>query len=252
MNYLTKYFEEKEIAHIVMNNPKKLNALSPKMSESLIGNFIKAERSPNVKMIILSSSGDSFCAGGDINTMESLHSLEDIFNWMESSSNLTKIMREMEKYIVSAVNGHIAGAGISLALASDFVIAHESSKFTFSFSNIGLIPDLGLLKLLTERVPINVAKEWISFAKSLNAHEALNYHLVNKVEKGTQDILIDAIEFSKHLLNNSYKSNKFTKEVLNNIDSINLNETIYKENLIQTILLQSDYHKEKAKLFLNK
>ena len=63
--------------------------------------------------------------------------------------------------MIAAVHGFAAGAGFSLALASDFVVADRNSSFISSFTNVGLIPDLGLTKLLTERVPLPLAKEWM-------------------------------------------------------------------------------------------
>ena len=79
-------------------------------------------------------------------------------NYMKGATNLRRAIAELDKYVISAVHGYAAGAGFSIALASDFIIADQSAKFAISFKNIGLIPDLGLIKSLTENLPQQLVK----------------------------------------------------------------------------------------------
>jgi 2-(1,2-epoxy-1,2-dihydrophenyl)acetyl-CoA isomerase len=247
---LVKYHSENQIAHVIMNRPEKLNSLSVDMVNALCKALEQAEKDDNARVIILSAEGKSFCAGGDLDMMQTLSGTANIFQWMEQASTVTKRIREMDKYIIAAVKGFSAGAGVSLALASDFIIADRTAKFTLSFAKVGLVPDLGLFKLLIERVPIHIAKEWISFANVVTAEEANARGLINRLSDG--DVVEEAINFSQDLINGSPLSQKLTKKILNHIHSLSLEEAIAQENTVQTLLLQSDDYKEGVSAFFEK
>ena len=166
MNEATLVKIENGIGFIRLNRPEKLNSLSSDLVESFTQNLESLGKNENVKVIIVSGEGKGFCAGGDLETMKNLSQANDKLKYMQKASALTKTILNLDKYVVSAVHGFAAGAGYSLALASDFIVANRSAKFGLSFVNVGVIPDLGLMKLLSERVPISLAKEWILSGKS--------------------------------------------------------------------------------------
>ena len=171
MNEATLVKIENGIGFIRLNRPEKLNSLSSDLVESFTDNLESLGKNENVKVIIVSGEGKGFCAGGDLETMKNLSSANDKLEYMQKASALTKTILNLDKYVVSAVHGFAAGAGYSLALASDFIVANKSAKFGLSFVNVGVIPDLGLMKLLSERVPLNLAKEWILSGKIMTAEE---------------------------------------------------------------------------------
>src|SRR5699024_917058 len=105
----------------------------------------------------------------------------DSISRMERSSSLIKMIVNLDKYVISAVHGFAAGAGFSLALASDFIIADTQTKFISSFRNIGLVPDLGLIKLLADRVPLPIAKEWGASGKPIDAETVYTQGLINRL-----------------------------------------------------------------------
>lgn len=250
MSGLVKYYTNSKIAHIVLNKPNKLNSLCRDMVTCLVEALKTANNDPEVKVIILSAEGKSFCAGGDLEEMNELSHPNEIVDWMKHASTLTKTMTEIDKYIISAVQGYSAGAGFSIVLASDFVIAENSSKFTSSFTKVGLIPDLGLMKLLSERVPLALAKEWISFGRVITAEEAMSRGIINRVV--ADNVVKHSIEFSGYLVMGPPISNKFVKYYLNNANFFTQETAIMQENLIQSILLQTEDHKEGLAAFFEK
>ena len=153
MNEATLVKIENGIGFIRLNRPEKLNSLSSDLVDSFIHNLESLGENKSVKVIIVSGEGKGFCAGGDLETMKNLTQSCDKLEYMQKASSLTKTILNLDKYVVSAVHGFAAGAGYSLALASDFIVASSSAKFGLSFVNVGVIPDLGLMKLLSERVP---------------------------------------------------------------------------------------------------
>lgn len=250
MTQLVKYSVEGQIAHIILNEPDRLNSLSTAMVNDLMKALTRANKDEDAKVIILSGEGKSFCAGGDLKTMQAFSSSSEIIDWMQNTSKLTKMMIEMDKYVVSAVHGYAAGAGFSLALASDFVVADKEAKFALSFKNVGLIPDLGLIKLLSERVPLPIAKEWISSGKVISAEQAYERGLLNRLSD--KQVLKDAIEFSKFLLSGPPLSNKYVKYLLNHANQFTYETALTQENFIQTILLQSEDHREGVAAYFEK
>ena len=181
MENLVEIEMKNRIGHIILNRPDKLNALSREMVEQVIHSLNTLLQDDAIKAIIVSGNGKAFCAGGDIESMKNLSDANEIVKWIDFVSGLSKKLMDMDKYVIAAVHGYAAGAGFSIALAADFIIADEDAKFALSFTNIGLIPDLGLIKLLTERVSPPIAKEWISSGKVISAQEAHSNGIINRI-----------------------------------------------------------------------
>ncbi len=235
---------------ITMNRPEKLNALSKNMVADLIEAFDVLSKDGNVRVIILSGKGKSFCAGGDISSMSGISSSYEASEWIEYVSSLSRKIVELDKYVIAAVHGYAAGAGFSLALACDFIIAERGAKFALSFTNIGLIPDLGLIRMLSERISPPIAKEWISSGKEISAEEAFEKDIINRVTD--QSVVSEAKSFAEFIINGPMVTNKYVKYLINHIKDLPLDSTFMKENMIQTMLLLTDDHREGIKAFFEK
>lgn len=244
------YTVENHIACITLNRPEKLNTLSRELVQDLTNTLNIAREDDEVRVVLLSANGKSFCAGGDLEMMKQITSETEAFNWMQEASELTLNIRSHPKYVVTAVQGFAAGAGFSLALASDFIVAEETAKFTLSFAKIGLVPDLGLFHLLLERVPVNLVKEWIAFSTVLSAEELHQKGIVNKVT--TKSANDTALKFSKYLVKGSPLSQTYTKAIVNQLSHSKLVQSVSAENGFQAMLLQTKDHKEGIKAFFEK
>ncbi len=247
---LVLYRVENQIAHIIMNRPNKLNALSDILVEGVVNALKKAEDDSTVKAVILSGEGKSFCAGGDLDSMGLLENASETSQWIEMTSTLAKTIIDLDKYVIAAVQGYAAGAGFSVALACDFIVADRGAKFALSFANLGLIPDLGLTKHLVERMSLPIAKEWISSAKIVTAEEALKFGVINRI--ADHDLLQEAIGFSEFITNGAPQTNKYIKHLLNRAGTVNLDVALMNENMVQTFLLQTEDHAEGVNALIEK
>ncbi len=250
MGNLVEIETSNQIGLIRMSRPEKLNALSKEMVDNLLQALEELSKAQDVKVIILAGEGKSFCAGGDIESMKSLDDPNGIVEWIEYVSCVTQKILNLDKYVIAAVHGYAAGAGFSLALAADFIVAQSSSKLALSFSNIGLIPDLGLIKALAERVSPPIAKEWISSAKVLSAEEAYAYQIINLITE--ENVIEAAKKYAQFILDGPPISNKYVKYLVNHVGELHLETAFKQENMIQAFLLQTEDHKEGVSSFFEK
>lgn len=250
MSDVLKVQKENGIAHLTMNRPDKLNALSKDLVTSLINALKEAEKDEEIRAIILSGEGRSFCSGGDIGNMGGARGVAPLFSSIKETSALTKTIVDLDKYVVSAVHGYAAGAGFSLALASDFIVADKNATFVSSFKNIGLVPDLGLVKLLTERVPLPIAKEWISSAKNVSANEAYSRGVINRIAE--TNVIEEATEFVQFIVEGPSVSNQFVKYLTNHANEFSFDTSMMQETMIQSLMFQTKDTKEGVTAFMEK
>lgn len=240
------------IATLYLNEPKSRNALSQRLKEELKESLIEAERDRSIKVVIIASKGEVFCAGGDIKAMsQKKYDALEIKKIMDDSSGIIEIIREMSKITISAVNGFAAGAGISLALATDLMVAEEDTKFLLSFKNVGLIPDLGLHYYLSRAVGERRAKEWIWNGKTISVEEAQNAGFVNEIaSKG--EAIQKALELGNKLNEGPIQSYIFSKLLINSSSISRFEDVLLKENDLQCILRGTYNHQEGLKAFFEK
>lgn len=162
---------------VTINRPHRLNAVTPEAGSRLAAAFESLEADPQIRAIVLTGSGRGFCAGADISgdVGDARRVLLDTWN------PLVQTMVGLEVPIIAALNGVAAGAGVSLALACDLRVAAASARLQLSFTKIGLLPDAGLTWLLPRIVGLGRANELALLARDLNAPEALDWGLVNRV-----------------------------------------------------------------------
>lgn len=181
MDYKTIILDKRgKIAKITFNLPERLNVLDMVMREELKDAFVDIGNDEKVKVVVMTGAGKAFIAGSDLNTMRGVTAPKGR-DRLKNVQKLIRLMTELEKPIVAAVNGFATGAGLHVALASDIVIASDKAKFCEAFIMVGLVPDLAGFYLLPLRVGLCKAKELIMTGKLLDAKEAAAMGLVNRV-----------------------------------------------------------------------
>ncbi len=181
MTYKTLLYEVRNgIAVLTLNRPEQRNALSIELREELVELILKIRGDKEVKAVILTGAGGTFCAGGDLGDMKKYNSntptdnrqvLRDLHAWLPEFVNL-------EKPVIAAVDGAAFGAGFNMALAADFVLCTPRAKFCQVFARIGLVPDFGGLYLLPRIVGLQKAKELMYSARVVGAEEAKELGIV--------------------------------------------------------------------------
>ena len=175
------------IATITFNRPEARNALSMEMRDGLADAMTKVEMDSRIRCVVLRGAGGNFMGGGDIKVMKSRQELDPETRKAEALKGLHTLhfavysMRRMAKPIVAAVQGAVAGAGVSLVAACDLAIADESSFFVLAYANIGLCPDASSTYFLPRLMGVKQAAELMYLAERFGAEEARSLGLINRV-----------------------------------------------------------------------
>ena len=193
MGYETLTFENKEkIAYVTLNRPDRLNSFDMKLGEELYEVLHEISDMKEIIAVVIRGTGKGFCGGGDVKEMYAAKDKPKFLRELTKAIHKCVIeMRTMEKPVIAQVNGAAFGAGLSLALACDVIIASRDAKFGTAFIGVGLAPGCGT-QFFTRLVGYQRACEYILTAKVFSADEAKELGIVNKVVN--QDDLDKAVE----------------------------------------------------------
>ncbi|MEN8891879.1 oxepin-CoA hydrolase, alternative type [Planktotalea arctica] len=167
----------------IMNaNPARRGALSPDLYAA-IREALERAQDPKVRAIIFASEGGFFCSGGDLNTLKerAALSLEQRRAKVQELHDLVAGLRAAPVPIIAAVEGGAAGAGLSLALACDMIVATQGAKFTASYVKAGVVPDAGLTSALSRMLPRQLVSEMCLLARSVAAGRLADLGVVNLI-----------------------------------------------------------------------
>ena len=168
---------------LTLSNPEYRNALGPEIYAAGVEALNGAENSAEVRTVVITGEGGMFSAGGNLRRLQAnreqpeevqAQSIEGLHSWIES-------IRSFPKPVVAAVEGAAAGAGFSLALACDFIVAARDAVFAMSYSNIALSPDGGASWVLGQQLPRQLANELLMCAERITAERLQQLGLVNQV-----------------------------------------------------------------------
>ena len=246
-----KYETTNGVARITLNRPEVYNALNDGITYEFQDALKFATKDVGVRVIELTGAGKAFCSGQDLKAA-STQEKRSFFDSLHKRYNpIIRFMREMPKPIVCKLNGVAAGAGCSLALASDIIVASEDAVMTEVFINIGLVPDSGSSYFLPRLTGMAKAFELCSMGTKIKAGEALALGLINKVVPANQ--LDEAVKiYTDYFANAPTKSIGLIKKMLNKSATSTLNEMLDYEAYCQQIAGTSEDHKEGVQAFLEK
>jgi enoyl-CoA hydratase/carnithine racemase len=170
---------------LTLSNPGARNALHPDMYAAGIVALETAERDASIRAVVLTGADDFFCAGGNLNRLlenrakdpsVQAQSIDLLAQWILA-------LRTSTKPIIAAVAGAAAGAGFSLALACDLIVAADDAKFVMSYARVGLTPDGGGSWFLAQALPRQLASEILLDAKPISAARLYALGVVNRLVK---------------------------------------------------------------------
>jgi len=245
MEFETIIFEKEEgVGRIILNRPEAMNALNNKMREELISAIEETEKDIEIRVLVITGKGRAFCAGGDVKGMGT----------QERPINPSQIilrLANLEKPVISAVNGVAAGGGCNLALAGDIILASDQARFIQSFVRIGLVPDWGGMYFLPRLVGMAKAKELMFTGEAIDAREAERIGLVSKVFP-SEEFEGAMNGLAKKLAAGPPKSLSLIKKILNWGQQSDLKTVMELEHLAQGICRETEDHKEGLKAFKEK
>lgn len=167
---------------VVNMNSARRGALSPDLYAA-IGQAMEKAAEPRIRAVILSSEGGFFCAGGDLNVLIERRKLSEPERRgkVDLLHDLIRAIRACPVPVIAAVEGGAAGAGASLALACDLLVAAEGAKFTAAYVKAGLVPDAGLTSALARMLPRQLAMEMCLLARPVSAARMADLGVVNQL-----------------------------------------------------------------------
>jgi enoyl-CoA hydratase/carnithine racemase len=170
---------------VTLNRPERRNSLDSGLVTALRQALLALQDDPQIRALVL-RGGEHFCAGGDLSSL-GMPALE-MRRAMTEGHEIVRLLVSGRLPSVAAVRGTAYGAGFSMAMACDFVVADDQSVFCAAFGRIGLTPDYGLLWTLPQRVSVSVAREIVMLCEPIGGVRARELGLVdNLVERGKVD-----------------------------------------------------------------
>lgn len=240
------------IAQIYLNEPEKINALSTELKEELLPTLNEIEFNPDIKVVILAGKGRAFCAGGDVKGMAQAEFNSAVIKRnMDFSSTIIERLRKMQKIVIAAIHGYCAGAGLSLALSSDMIVAEEDTKLILSFRNVGLIPDLGIHYHLLRIVGEQRAKEWIWQGMKITVEDAVKEGFTIRIALKDKHMK-EAMKWAEKFAEGPFQAFVYSKQLINHSSHLTMGDILARENEIHTILRTTIDHKEGLNAFFEK
>lgn len=236
---------------LTLNRPDALNSFTIEMKETLLTALKDAARDGDIRAVLLTGAGRAFSAGQDLKERQA-PGVADLGTELRLRYNpIILAMRRLEKPIVGAVNGVAAGAGCSVALACDIVIAAESARFIEAFGKVGLVPDTGSSWFLPRLVGHARAAEMMLTADPLDAATAERIGLVNRVVPDDQ-LMTEARALAARLAAGAPIAMALAKRALNRALDSSLEEALEYEAQLQSIAGRSADHREGVAAFVEK
>lgn len=168
------------VCTLTLNDPDRRNPLSETLASSLRAAIAEAGSDPQVRCLLLTGQGDAFCAGGDLTGLDRF-SPADVARFMAQTQAITQEMAALPIPVVVAINGAAAGAGFSLAVAGDVLVAAQSAVLIPAFLRLGAVPDLGLVHTLHRTIGLHRTSHILLRDKPIDAALAMELGLVSEV-----------------------------------------------------------------------
>lgn len=239
-------------ATITLNRPDRFNAFNEAMSYELQKALKEASRAPQVRVVVLTGAGKAFCSGQDLKDIQAQTGKRNLGESVELRYNpIIKLMQEMPKPIIARLNGVAAGAGCSLALACDMIVASEQASLIEVFVNVGLVLDSGSSYFLPRAVGIKKAFELATMANKVTAAEALQLGLVNRVVPA-DDLDAEVDKITAYFAQAPTKAVGMIKKMLYQSHRSTLAEMLQQEAYCQEIAGYTQDYQEGVAAFVEK
>ena len=251
---------ESGVATLTMNRPDARNALTPDMMQGLLSALPRLAADPTVRVVVLTGTGQAFCAGGDVKAFAKLASLSSAagamsfdqkVNDLRARMEVSRWLHEMPKPTLAVIPGAAAGAGLSMALACDLRIACDDAKLTTAFSKVGLSGDFGGSYFLNHLVGAAKARDLYFTGQVVRGDEAVKIGMVNRAVPFEQ-LAKAANDYALELASLPTIAIGYMKKNLNVALRGTLSDTLDAEAIHMISTFDTEDHKGAAKAFVEK
>ena len=242
---------------ITLNRPESRNALSDELTPALRSTIKEFDTNREVRSLLITGAGKSFCAGGDVKSMSqggigpNLSREEAIVDLQEKQLTLTGALYNFTKPSIAALPGPAAGAGLSIALACDIRYVSSNAFAIAGYGRIALSGDYGITWLLSKTVGLSKAKELMFTNDKITAEEGLRIGLFNKMVE-EKELYEASFNTAKNMAQFSPLALTYMKKNINKANEINFLEALDNEASALISTSRSNDHKEGVKAFIEK
>jgi enoyl-CoA hydratase/carnithine racemase len=247
------YRTDEHVALITLNRPEAKNAFSPEMIRLWSEYLERARTDDEVRVVVLTGAGDTFCSGGDIREMAD----GKLMSWTmkgflwEGVHRIVLAMEDLDKPVIAAVNGAAMGAGLDMALMCDLRLCSDRAKLAESYILMGLVPGDGGAFLLPRVVGLAKAMELLLTGDVLSAQAALNLGLVNRVVVD-QVLMDEAIKLARKIAGRPPQAVRMMKRAVYQGLTSTLRAHLDYISSQVALLSETSDHREAARSFLEK
>jgi 2-(1,2-epoxy-1,2-dihydrophenyl)acetyl-CoA isomerase len=249
-----EYSVSNNVATLTLNRPEALNSFTAQMHQEVRSVMDTVREDPDIRCLLITGAGRGFCAGQDLNdrAVQSDQAAPDLGVSVEKNYNpLIRSLFALEKPVICAVNGVAAGAGASIALACDIVLAARSASFIQSFSKIGLVPDSGGTWSLPRALGLPRAKALALLGNKISAQKAEQWGMIWQCVDD-ENLLSEATQLANHLASQPTLGLGKIKKLLNESFSNPLHHQLELERESMRELGYSHDYKEGVAAFMEK
>ncbi|WP_027015067.1 oxepin-CoA hydrolase, alternative type [Comamonas composti] len=235
------------------NNVAARNALSPEFYQGVIAGLKQAAADPGVGAVVLTGEGGHFCAGGDLRQLAKRRELprQERREKLEGLHELIRAVRDCPKPVIAAVEGAAAGAGLSLALACDMLVAAKNAVFSVAYVKVGLTPDGGATAFLAEFVSRQVLTELCLTGERISGERLAQLGPVNRLtEAGAA--LAEALRLAEHIASGPEQAMARIKNLCREAPRNTLEEQLELEAQYMVISQETEESREGIGAFLEK
>jgi enoyl-CoA hydratase len=233
---------------IRIQRPDRLNALNSDIIQAIVEAAESFDADPDIGAIVLAGDERAFAAGADIQEMAELTAIDQLTSGRLA---LWQRFRGVRLPIIAAVSGWCLGGGNELAMMCDMIVASETARFGQPEITLGIMPGAGGTQRLARAVGKAVAMEMALNGRLLTAHEALRYHLVNRVVP-VEHTLSEALKLAAEIAARAPLAVRLIKEAVNQAFETSLSEGLMDERRMYYLLFSSEDQKEGMAAFLEK
>ncbi len=238
--------------------PAVRNALSLGIRADYHDMLDRVQSDRSIRALVITGSGGSFCAGGDLASLKQrmddpdpeARSADAMRRRVASAHAWMERLRSLDIPVIAAVDGAAAGAGFSIALAADFILASTRAFFCMSFAKIGLVPDLGAFYFLPRAVGLPMAKELAFTARRVSAAEGRQLGFVHAIHE-PEALQAEALAFARRFLAAPRDAMGLTKSLLNKSYETSYSTLAELESQAQAVASTAPYHDEAVKAFMS-
>ncbi len=240
MSYATIIYTKKDhVAHITLNRPEVNNIINQQLAQEVEDACCQVNQDDDIYVVIITGAGDkAFCCGGELERLDSGYSV-------------AKAIASIDRPVIAAINGDALGQGLELALSCDIRLASQQAQFGLPQVVQGLIPMDGGTQRLPRIVGKGKALELILTAETINAREAFEIGLVNKVIAG-ENLATEVEAMAKKITTTAPIALRYAKEAVNKGLDLTLEQGLRLEADLYFILHTTAYRTEGVRTFLQK